>query len=456
MAFVSQASPLTPARRRAQELAASGDLVGARAILEKAIELGKANLAEDDPDVLLTAYHLGQVHQRLDDQSAARRVLEEAYAAGQWRLGDHDPLMVEISHDIGVVAEELGNRHEARKAFTRVAEYGPAALGAGHEAVVRAQAYLGHASDSVRSSAPPPAAPAAPASASETHLTLVTPVPSGHPFGEPSPPDSEERTAAVPPVRPASALVQPPPPVEPIWTPAPAPRRSPEGVDEPTIVHPTIKPRGAAPRPPSRQSFEQMSQAFGQGGQRLPTQRPADQQWAPPPPHHHLAGAASPLAGAPHPAGGASGGEAAYRRRGLGLFAAIAAVMASLIAVAALVFVLANRKNDPPPASNVPTLAGRAPTGVRLTDRGSEIEIRWTDPSPGQVSFIVVMAHPGEEFKAMTTLGPGTTSYRAGGLNAKLNYCFAVAAVYSAKTYATSDQSCTSRATADPAPSTGK
>jgi hypothetical protein len=150
------------------------------------------------------------------------------------------------------------------------------------------------------------------------------------------------------------------------------------------------------------------------------------------------------------------GGDASYRKRGLGLFAAIAAVLASLIAVAALVFVLANRKNDYAPASNVPTIAGRAPTGVRLTDRGSEIEISWTDPSPGQVSFIVVMAHPGEEFKAMTTLGPGTTSYRAGGLNAKLNYCFAVAAVYSAKTYATSNQSCTSRATAGPASSTGK
>jgi hypothetical protein len=447
MAFVSQASPLTPARRRAQELAASGDLVGARAILEKAVELGKANLSEDDPDVLLTAYHLGQVYQRLDDQSAARRVLEEAYAAGQWRLGDHDPLMVEISYDIGVVAEELGNRHEARKAFTRVAEFGPAALGAGHEAVVRAQAYLGHASDSVRSSAPPPG----PASPIEPHLTLVTPVPSEHPFGRASTSEGEERTAAVPPVRPASALVQPPPPVEPIWTPAPSPRRSPEGVDEPTIVHPTIKPR-----PTSRQSFQQMSQAFGQGGQRLPTQRPVDQQWAPPPPHHHLIGAASPAAGTPHPAGAASGGDAAYRKRGLGLFAAIAAVMASLIAVAALVFVLANRRNDSPPASDVPTLAGRAPTDVKLTDRGSEIEIRWTDPSPGQVSFIVVMAHPGEEFKAMTTLGPGTTSYRAGGLNAKLNYCFAVAAVYSAKTYATSNQSCTSRATVDPGPSTGK
>jgi hypothetical protein len=156
------------------------------------------------------------------------------------------------------------------------------------------------------------------------------------------------------------------------------------------------------------------------------------------------------------PGGGPGGGGDAYRKRGLGIFAAIAAVMASLIAVAALVFVLASRNNNPAPASNVPTLAGRAPTGVKLHDLGSEVDVTWTDPSPGQVSFIVVMAHPGEELKPMTTLGPGTTSYQAGGLNAKLNYCFAVAAVYSAKTFATSPQSCTSRGSATKASSTGK
>jgi hypothetical protein len=422
MAFVSQASPLTPARRRARELAASGDLAGARAILEKAVELGKANLAEDDPDVLLTSYHLGQVYQRLDDQPAARRVLEEAYAAGQWRLGDHDPLMVEISHDIGVVAEELGNRHEARKAFTRVAEYGPAALGATHDAVARAQAYLGHTPDSVRSSAPPPATPAALTSAPETHLTLVTPVPSAPPFGQLNPFGNEEPTATLPPARPAGGLVEPPLPVESVWTPpAPAVGRSPELVDEPTVAHPIITPR-----------------------------------WAPPPPHHQLIGPGGNPAGMVQPGAGSAGGYGAYRKRGLGLFAAIAAVMASLIAVVALVVVLANRKSDSTPASNVPTLAGRAPTDVKLHDLGSEVEITWTDPSPGQVSFILVWGHPGEQLKPLVTLGPGTTSYSAGGLNTKLNYCFSVSAVYGTDKFAPSSESCTSRGTAVPGPSTGK
>ncbi|MDY7090967.1 MAG: tetratricopeptide repeat protein, partial [Actinomycetota bacterium] len=159
MASVSQPSPLDPARQRARALASSGDVAGARALLEQAVELGRINLSEDDPDVLRTAYELGILLQRVDDPSAARRVLEEAYAAGQWRLGDSDALMLQISHEIGAVAEELGNRHEARKAFTRVAELGPATLGDDHPAVARARAYLGPGQEPspVRGeSAPPP------------------------------------------------------------------------------------------------------------------------------------------------------------------------------------------------------------------------------------------------------------------------------------------------------------
>src|SRR6185369_2168365 len=104
MAGVSQPSPLTPARQRAQVLADSGDLTGAIALLERAVALGRINLAEDDPDVLRTSYLLGQMLRKDDDPSGARRVLEDAYAAGLWRLGDSDALMLEISHDIGLVA----------------------------------------------------------------------------------------------------------------------------------------------------------------------------------------------------------------------------------------------------------------------------------------------------------------------------------------------------------------
>ncbi|MBG0567347.1 tetratricopeptide repeat protein [Actinoplanes aureus] len=158
---MSQPSPLTPALERAHALIAAGDLAGARALLERAAELGRANLGEDDPDVLATLRELAAVYQRADDPAAARRVLEEAYAAGQWRLGDSDPLLLQISYDLGLVAQGLGNRHEARRAFSRVAGHGPAVLGAQHWAVTRAQAYLHQDQNpsSVRETAQSPPAP---------------------------------------------------------------------------------------------------------------------------------------------------------------------------------------------------------------------------------------------------------------------------------------------------------
>ncbi|MEV4277926.1 tetratricopeptide repeat protein, partial [Actinoplanes xinjiangensis] len=181
-------SPLTPAIERARALIASGDLGSAQVLLERAVELGRENLGEDEPDVLTAQRELAGVFLQSDDPMAARRILEDAYAAGQWRLGDGDPLMLHISYDLGIVAQELGNRHEARKAFGRVAANGPAALGEGHQFVVHARSYLGEDSSvaTVRPDAPPttalsvvptpPVADVAPATHQAPVQRIVTPV----------------------------------------------------------------------------------------------------------------------------------------------------------------------------------------------------------------------------------------------------------------------------------------
>jgi hypothetical protein len=127
------------------------------------------------------------------------------------------------------------------------------------------------------------------------------------------------------------------------------------------------------------------------------------------------------------------------------VFAAVAAVLAAVIAVAALVFVLANRSGDDRDSPDVPTLGGPPPSDVVLKDGGSEIDLSWRDPSDGTVSFMVAMSHPGEQFQPLGTVGPGETSYRTGGLNASLNYCFTVIAVYRGNKFATSPQVCTTR-----------
>ncbi len=401
---MSQPSPLTPARQHALALASSGDLAGARAVLERAVELGKVNLSEDDPDVLRTAYQLGTVLQRADDPAGARRVLEEAYGSGLWRLGDADPLMLEISHDIGVVAEELGNRHEARKAFGRVADLGPGVLGEGHWAVVRARAYLG-----------------------------VEPV------REQAAPGVDEPTASLPVVAsrvPGRGTVQPPSPEnQRVW-------RAPDGagavvdpVEAPTVVQPIITPRAGAGQPPV---------AGGHGPRPVPPAPRAEVH--PPVRTADMAGFSGHFEAAPLEA---SRDDKAYRK-GLGLFAAVAAVMASVIAVAALVFVLAHRDSKSGDGGDVPTLGGPPPSDVRVRDSGSGVEIQWQDPSNGTVSFMVAMGRQGEELKPIATLGPGQTSYQLGGLNATLNYCFTVIAVYRSDRFATSPQTCTSRGAVTP------
>ncbi|MEV4343475.1 hypothetical protein AB0J83_03195 [Actinoplanes sp. NPDC049596] len=402
-------------------------------MLEKAVELGKVNLAEDDPDVLLTAAELGTILQRADDPMAARRVLEDAYASGLWRLGDSDPLMLRISHDIGVVAEELGNRHEARKAFTRVAELGPGVLGDGHPAVARARGYLGPGA-AVRGDA-----------GADFVRTEVTPPPG----------PQEEPTTVLPPVveeRERSAVVQPPSPAnQRVWV-GPEdeqaragavgqrPRIPSQGrgpLDEPTIAQPIINP----PAYPSASVSGGHPQAYSGPPAAPGFDGPGEAASYP---------QALSYPGAVTPGGGADSASPAYSRKGLGLFAAIAAVLAAVIAVAALVFVLANRTGDAGRDPDVPTLGGPAPSDVRLKDGGTAITVTWTDPSSGSVSFMVTMGRPGQELKPVSTLGPGQTSFEMSGLNGTLNYCFAVVAVYRNNQFATSPQACTSRATATP------
>ena len=400
MSRVSQPSPLAGARQHAQTLAGSGDLGGARAVLEHAVGAGRANLGEDDLEVLATAQELGRLLLAADDPSGARRVLEEAYAAGQWRHGDSAPVMLLISHDIGVAAEELGNRHEARKAFTRVAMDGPAVLG-DHPAVARARAYLGEDPPTVRMELPSP-----------------------------------------PPV--------PPPVQEPAYRDAPptAPIETFRSVDDLYPAHfdpaPEVAPRRFGPAPNLQagpDAYQRMpSTPYDppplEAGQGAPTEPVRDYMSAPAHPVQHIVSA--PTAHEQQ--------QSAYARRAPALFAAIAAVLAAVIAVVALVVVLAQRDNGSGGGEDyTPTLAGDPPTDVRLRDRGSSISVDWADPASGTVPFIVSGAPQGAVFKPFRQVNPGETTYTVEGLNPGLNYCFAVVAVYSTTQFATSPQVCTSR-----------
>jgi hypothetical protein len=131
------------------------------------------------------------------------------------------------------------------------------------------------------------------------------------------------------------------------------------------------------------------------------------------------------------------------RRRGSVIFAAIAACLAAIIALVALVLVLASHQSKP--KGNVPTVSGRPPTDIRVEDDGSDVRLTWTDPAAGRTTFLITGGRQGEVLRPLGQVGPGQTSYELHGLNADLDYCFAIVAVYSTTELAPSGQSCTSR-----------
>ncbi|WP_433794850.1 hypothetical protein [Actinoplanes sp. CA-252034] len=537
-------------------------------LLERAVELGRENLGEDEPDVLTAQRELAGVFLRSDDPMAARRMLEDAYAAGQWRLGDGDPLMLHISYDLGVVAQELGNRHEARKAFGRVAANGPAALGEGHEFVVRARSYLGE--DPSGATVRPEPSPIQPTPTPRVVTTPppVTPVadpPPVAPVPSPLPPVADvpppvspvvdvmpvvaQDTGIGPVLNPvpqgsaveagARAALELPTDVLPVTRPAPVQRAETTFVAQPEVTQqrsggpwdaapalpeqrPALVERQALPSQPDHQGHTRTHGAaqtgyppvqqgaqtgyppvqqgaqtgyppvqqgaqtgyppVQQGGETgYPPVQHSGQDGYPPvqdvgygagqsayqggygtvdnphaahqgeyPPPHHGTGHSTGWPTSPQRESGA--GEP-YRRKGRGpaVGLTVVATLVALVAVAALVVVLIGREGDKPPtpvataSANVPQLAGDPPTGVKLKDRGASIDLSWRDPSDGKAPFMITMARDGQQHKPVAQVGLGRTKTTVSGLNPKLEYCFAVVAVYSSDRYASSNQVCLGR-----------
>lgn len=421
MSGVSQPSPLAAAQHHAQALAAAGNLNAAQLTLLQAVEEGRAHLGEDDPAVLATVYQLAAVHREAGDWFAARRALEEAFTAGQWRLGESDPLMLALSFDLGLVAEELGNRHEARKAFGRVAGLGPAVLGADHPAVTRAREYLGEDPPTGRREMPPQVGHPSPAS--------------GPPLAQPG-----RGYEASPPVPDTAGRVQQVPARQ-GWEVAATPHATPTAPPAPHEQGALQRVQNLPDRrPPAERAADRWVSVDGLAATDFPG---AEQRFTP-----RVQRSAPAFRAEVRPGG---------RGPGPAIFAAIAASVAAVIAVVTLVVVMSNRGETQEREPEAPTLGGgQPPQDVRLSDRGATVEMSWTDPTGGSVSFIVTGGRPGELLKSMGQVGPGKTSLELFGLNPELDYCFAVVAVYSANTFSPSPQSCTARkGAASVSPSTG-
>jgi hypothetical protein len=119
----------------------------------------------------------------------------------------------------------------------------------------------------------------------------------------------------------------------------------------------------------------------------------------------------------------------------------IGAAVLSLLFVGAVALVLrvAQREDVPPPA------APHAPTAVTIRLTGTTATVTWTDPTHATVPFIVSGGVAGQASRIRQPVPAGQTSLAITNLNAKLDYCFTVVAVYGPNTVAVSDLACAHR-----------
>lgn len=101
------------------------------------------------------------------------------------------------------------------------------------------------------------------------------------------------------------------------------------------------------------------------------------------------------------------------------------------------------------PATEAPTTpadaSGAPPGAVTLTDNRDNVALRWTYPEGGTGPVVVSGGQPGESQTVFTNLPAGSTEFVVYGLNGGVDYCFAVAVVWSTETIARSEEVCTER-----------
>lgn len=97
-------------------------------------------------------------------------------------------------------------------------------------------------------------------------------------------------------------------------------------------------------------------------------------------------------------------------------------------------------------APAAPVASPSAPPGaVTLTDNQDNVALRWTYPEGGAGPVVVSGGQPGESQTIFANLPAGSTEFVVHGLNGGVDYCFAVAVVWSTETIARSEEVCTNR-----------
>lgn len=123
-------------------------------------------------------------------------------------------------------------------------------------------------------------------------------------------------------------------------------------------------------------------------------------------------------------------------------------------AVVALTLVRGDRTPAPAAPASVPATAGAtatpaapagAPTAVKLRDTRDSVALTWTYPKGAEGPVLISGSRAGQDPRVFEQLPPGAGDYVVYGLNERADYCFTVSVVYSTDRVAASSPVCTRR-----------
>lgn len=128
----------------------------------------------------------------------------------------------------------------------------------------------------------------------------------------------------------------------------------------------------------------------------------------------------------------------------------VAAVMGVVLGILVVIAfrpdgAVSTRPSTSPAPSTAKIDADRAPTDVRLDDRGTSVVVSWTDHTGDTAPHYIVGGPQGASPRALTQVEKGIAEVTIDALNSQTDYCFTVIAVISVDEVAPSGQVCTNR-----------
>ena len=129
------------------------------------------------------------------------------------------------------------------------------------------------------------------------------------------------------------------------------------------------------------------------------------------------------------------------------LVAAIIGLVLGIAVVAVLGGSFLRAQQEPTPTIPATLTKENAPTDIKITaDQGSSVTLTWKDHTGGAATYIVsiIRQDAGHQTRPLQS-PPGRTSLTAAGLDATIEYCFALAAVLDVGNLAAAEPVCTHR-----------